>query len=218
MGAQGSQDRSPPGLLPWQIEGSYLEACNCDPVCPCRAVNGRRGGRSTHGECLGALSWRIERGSAGPLDLSGLAVVLATRYHDDEEGSPWRFTLYVDERGDEGQQDALEQIFLGRLGGTPEVQFPWVWKSSELLGVRAAEIEIDHTPGKGRFRAGAEVAVRVREQLAGQGAVTCVIPGHHRQGTEVVADVLSVRSGPLSFELEGVCGYESTFAYSSEAP
>jgi len=31
----------------------------------------------------------------------------------------------------------------------------------------------------------------------------------------VVADRLAVADGPLSFELSGKCGYESTFAYSS---
>jgi hypothetical protein len=47
--------------------------------------------------------------------------------------------------------------------------------------------------------------------------VTCVIPGHHRSGREVLAELLSVEDGPLEFELSGKCGYEATFEYSSEA-
>ena len=50
-----------------------------------------QGGRSTYGVCLGALSWRIEDGRAGEVDLSGLDVVLASSYDDDEPGSPWDF-------------------------------------------------------------------------------------------------------------------------------
>jgi hypothetical protein len=46
--------------------------------------------------------------------------------------------------------------------------------------------------------------------------VTCVIPGHHQQGREVIADRLTVADGALAFELSGKCGYESGFAYSSE--
>lgn len=217
MAPSPSTDAPPADLLPWRIAGTYLEACNCEPICPCRTIDGRRGGRSTHGECLGALSWRIESGRAGPVELAGLAAVLVARYDDDEAGSPWRFFLYVDERGNEAQRDALEQIILGRLGGTPEKQFPWVWKPSDLLGVRAAEIEIGHTPGKGWFRVGEEVTVRVRGRFAEQAEVTCVIPGHDRDGAEVVTETLRVDAGALSFELEGVCGYESTFAYSSGA-
>jgi hypothetical protein len=201
--------------LPWQIAGTYLEACNCEAICPSRTVGDRKGGRSTEGVCTGALSWQIDEGTAGEEDLAGLRVVLALRYDDDEPGSPWDFFLYLDERADDAQREALEGIFLGRLGGTPETQFPWVWKESRLLGVYPVAIEIDHTPGRGWFRAGGQVAVRVREPLADAEAVTCVIPGHHRPGREVVADRLAVADGPLAFELSGKCGYESSFAYSS---
>jgi hypothetical protein len=210
--------RMPPATeyLPWQILGTYLEACNCEAICPCRTIGGRKGGRSTEGICMGSLSWQIDEGTAGEADLSGLRVVLAVRYDDDEPGSPWDFFLYLDQRADRAQREALEGIFLGRLGGTPEVQFPWVWKKSRLLGVRQVSIEIDHTPGRGWFRAGGQVAVRVREPVADSAAVTCVIPGHHQQGREVIADRLAVGDGALDFELSGKCGYESGFAYSSE--
>jgi len=201
--------------LPWQISGTYLEACNCEAICPCRTVGGRKGGRSTEGICMGSLSWQIEEGVVGEADLGGLRVVLALRYDDDEPGSPWDFFLYLDERADHHQREALKGIFLGRLGGTPERQFPWVWKQSNLLGVRQVSIEIDHTPGRGWFRAGGQVTVRVREPIADSEPVTCVIPGHHRQGREVIADQLTVGDGPLDFELTGKCGYESNFAYSS---
>jgi hypothetical protein len=201
--------------LPWRIAGSYLEACNCEVICPCRRIGGRQGGRSTYGVCLGSLSWEIDEGHAGGVDLAGLRAVLANRYDDDEPGSPWTFVLYVDERGDVQQRAAIEGIFLGRLGGTPEEQFPWVWKPSTLLGVRHVAIDIDHTPGRGWFRAGGQVSVRVRDPVADQETVTCVIPGHHRSGREVVTEELSVDDGPLNFEFTGSCGYEATFEYSS---
>jgi hypothetical protein len=204
--------------LPWRISGTYLEACNCEAICPCRRIGGRQGGRSTEGVCLGSLSWQVEEGEAGGVDLVGMRAVLANRYDDDEPKSPWTFVLYLDERGDQRQIEALEGIFLGRLGGTPERQFPWVWKPSTLLGVRRVAIELDHTPGRGWFRAGGQVTVRVRERVDPQETVTCVIPGHHRSGGEVVADLLRVEDGPLEFELSGRCGYEATFEYSSEVP
>jgi hypothetical protein len=202
--------------FPWRVSGTYLEACNCEAICPCRTIGGRRGGRSTYGVCLGSLSWQIEEGGAGEVALAGMRAVLANRYDDDESGSPWSFVLYIDERGDERQREALESIFLGRVGGTPELQFPWVWKPSTLLGVRHVAIEVDHTPGRGWFRAGGQVSVRVREPVAELETVTCVIPGHDRAGREIVADLLRVEDGPLEFELSGKCGYEATFDYSSE--
>src|SRR5438477_3664963 len=103
--------------MAWRIRGSYFESCNCHPICPCRRIDGIAGGRSTHGECLGVLSWLIEDGDADGVRLDGLKVALATRYHDDEPGSPWTFILYVDRDADAAAHDALEAIYTGRRGG-----------------------------------------------------------------------------------------------------
>ena len=203
--------------MAWAVSGTYLESCNCDAICPCRRIGGRAGGRSTHGVCTGALSWLIETGHFEGLDLSGLAAVLSLRYDDDEPGSPWDFYLYVDERADAPRRDALADIFLGRAGGTALEHFPWVWKPSNLLGVAAAPIELDHTPGRGRIRARDRVSVRVRAPVPDQEPVTCVIPGHHRAGRELVVEELRLSDGPFAVELDGVCAYEGTFAYESRA-
>lgn len=198
----------------WRLSGTYLEACNCEPICPCRRIGGRSGGRSTFGECLGALSWAIERGHAGAVDLGGLNVALASRYHDDEPGSPWTHVLYVDERASSEQRDAIEAIFTGRFGGAPMEQFPWAYKASQLVAVRSVPITLSHAPRRGWFRAGTQVTVRVGEPIPDQEPVTCVIPGHHRAGEEVASELIAVDDGPLSFELSDRCGYQARFDYS----
>jgi hypothetical protein len=203
-------------VRPYRVRGTYLESCNCDAICPCRTIDGTRGGRSTYGFCLGALSWRIEEGHAEGVDLSGLGVVLALSYDDDAAGSPWTFVLYVDQRGDERQREALAEIFLGRRRGSVLEHFPWAWKQSNLVAVRPSKIEIDHTPGRGWFRSGDSVRVRVSGPYSGDQTVTCVIPGHARDGREVVVEELTVRDGPLEFELTARCGYESTFEYAGD--
>jgi hypothetical protein len=201
----------------WAISGTYLESCNCDAICPCRSVGGRKGGRSSDGICMGALSWEIERGGTDDVSLSGLGTVLALRYDDDEPGSPWDYALFVDDRADADQRDLLEAIFLGELGGTPQQQFPWVFKPGRLLATRAVPIEIDHSQRRGWFRAGKAVTVRVGEPVADQEPVTCVIPGHDRSGHELHAEELTVDADePLAFQFEGKCGYWSTFSYSSD--
>ena len=204
-----------PASIPWRISGTYLEVCNCDAICPCRRIDGAQGGRSTYGECAGALSWRIVEGSVNGLDMSDLCVVLATWYSDDEPGSPWRWVLHVDERADEARRTALEDVFAGRLGGTPLSQFPWAFKPSNLLAVVPSRIEIDHTPGRGWFRAGSSVSVRIAAPYETQSPVTCIIPGHDRTGREVVAEALEVHNEYLDFSYSGRCGYEATFEYSS---
>lgn len=123
----------------WWLEGTYFESCNCEAVCPCRPQGDRPGGRSTYGVCDWALSWRIERGQADNLEFAGLKVVMAGRYDDDEPGSPWRVALYLDDGADVGQRAALEDIFLGRAGGSSLSN--WTSSITEVYAVRPARIK-----------------------------------------------------------------------------
>jgi hypothetical protein len=197
----------------WRINGSYFESCNCDAICPCRRIDGVPGGRSTHGVCLGVLSWLIRDGTSDGVDLSGQPVTIVSRYSDDEPGSPWSWVLYLDRRASEEQRAALEGIYSGRLGGDAERHFPWVWKTSDLLAVRPVEIDIDHTRRRQRLRIREHVSVRIRDRYQGDETVTCVIPGHGRAGEELVADELLVEDSALAFSYRGVCGYGSDFDY-----
>jgi hypothetical protein len=199
----------------WRVAGTYAESCNCDAPCPCRRINGVPGGRSTHGICEGVLSWQIVDGEADGLDLSDLRVVMATRYSDDEEHSPWSWMLYLDERGTSDQHAALEEIWTGRAAGEQVEHFPWAWKPSRLLAARPAQIELDHTPRRQLFRIRDVLTVRISGPYEGDETITCVIPGHERTGEEIVAGELRVDDGPLRFDYAGVCGYASTFDYRS---
>jgi hypothetical protein len=200
----------------WRIRGSYFESCNCDPICPCRRIDGVPGGRSTHDECLGVLSWLIEEGSADGVDLAGQPVAMAIRYSDDEEGSPWTWLLYLDARASDEQRAVLEGVFRGRLDGDQHEHFPWVRKANEPLAVRAVEIDVDHTRRRQLLRVRDLVSVRIRDRYQGDETVTCVIPGHERDGEELVATELRVEDGPLAFDYQGTCGYASSFEYAGE--
>src|SRR5262249_40503906 len=187
--------------------------CNCEAICPCRRIDGTAGGRSTHGECLGVLSWVIEHGGAAGVRLDGLKVALATRYHDDEPGSPWSYVMYVDAHADAAQRDALEAIYTGRLGGDALKHFPWAWKESRRVAVRSVVIDVSHEPRRQWLRVRAHVSVRIRDAWTGLETVTCVIPGHDQSGEELVADELLVNDGPLQFDYHGACGYSARFDY-----
>ena len=107
----------------------------------------------------------------------------------------------------------MQAIFTGVWHGSQVDHFPWAWKASHLLAVRPARIEIDHTPGRGWFRAGGFADVRVSSPVKSGETVTCVIPGHGRAGREVIAESLAVEDPDLSFAFRGNCGYESDFDY-----
>jgi len=198
----------------WRVRGSYFESCNCEAICPCRQINGLPGGRSTYGECLGVLSWLIEYGHVESTSLDGLAVALATRYHDDEPGSPWTFVLYLDARASEEQRRALGAIYTGVLGGGALTHFPWARKPSVHVATRPVEFEVSHEPRRQWLRIRDHVTLRIRGVYEGEETVTCGIPGHEQSGEELVADELRVgEDAPLDFEFHGNCAYAAPFDY-----
>jgi hypothetical protein len=200
--------------MDWRVAGYYFESCNCDPVCPCRMINGVLGGRSTHGICYGVLSWRIEEGHCGETPLGGLGVALVISYSDDERGSPWSIVLHLEERAEEQQREALQDIFLGRLGGPHVLKLPWVRKPSHVLDVRMSRVEI----GDGELHIGTAVRLRASQPYDTQDDVRCLMPGYDRTGAEHVADEFVVDDEPFGWELSGNCAYVGDFDYASSPP
>ena len=192
--------------MSFRIAGTYLEACNCEAICPCRTINGIAGGRSTHGTCYGALAWRIDEGHAHGIELTDTRAVMTYSYDDDETGSPWALVLHVD-----GPQE-LAEILLGRLGGSHLRTLPWVRKPTASVEVRDARIEF----GDGEVRVGDAVHLRATAPFDTSATVSCIVPGHDRPGTELVNDELVVDDGRLSFELHGTCAFTRTFVYSCD--
>jgi hypothetical protein len=200
----------------YSVGGSYFESCNCDPICPCRMVDGIQGGRSTYGICFGALAWLVEDGRVEDVDVSGLAVALVVRYDDDEPGSPWSIVLHVDATGDHRQRAALADVFLGRLGGAKVGLLPWVRKARHLLEVRTDAIELVPDGDGYVLRVGDAVRARAIRPAPSDAVVRCGIPGYEEPGRELVADELVVHDDPLSWELTENCAFASRFAYASE--
>jgi hypothetical protein len=202
--------------MSYDVRGSYFESCNCEAICPCRMVGDVRGGRSTYGTCFGVLSWLIEHGRVGDVDVAGLAAVLAIRYEDDEPGSPWTFVLHVDVRGSDDQREALEALFLGNVEGGHIAALPWVRKPSELVDVRVSTIEL--TPdGRGyHLHVGDAVDLRATRPFETEERVACGIPGYESAGTELYADAFTVDDDPFRWQLSGNCAFATEFAYASE--
>jgi len=197
----------------WRVAGTYFESCNCDAICPCRMVSGQRGGRSTHGECFGALSWAIETGRAGNVDLGGLRVAMAVRYHDDEPGSPWRLVLHIDERATPEQHELLRAIYLGEAGGEHMAGLPWVRKACESVEVRSSPVDISHDGGRHELRVGSSAAIRASRPVETDGEVSCIISGYERIGTELYADDLILHGDVAEAELHGTCAFVAPFDY-----
>ena len=196
----------------WSVRGSYFEVCNCEAICPCRRQGGRPGGKSTYGHCDFGLSWRIESGFLGTVILSGLSVVMAGSYQSEPK-TPWRVSLYLDDRGTPAQHEALTSIFLGRAGGGTLRNFAQA--IGEVQAVRVARIALEHTRDKESIRAGDYLFAEAARPVVTAETVTCGIPGHDRPGQEIVAGSFRVSDDDLKWNVSGRCGFATDFAYNS---
>jgi hypothetical protein len=192
----------------YHIAGSYYEACNCDAICPCRRQDDVPGGRSTYGDCDFLLSWHITKGHMGDINLSDLNVSIAGTYNDDAGDNIWSVFIYIDQTASKPQFEALSKIFSGQVGGSLKVTANF----STILGIKPAEIRLDHAAGAETIHVGSSASAQVVRDFEFDGRVSCGIPGHDRPGQESVSS-LTVKDAPLAFSYSERCGFATDFAY-----
>jgi hypothetical protein len=141
----------------WRIAGDWFDVCKCTIPCPCTFAQA-----PTTGDCEGILAWHIRRGHYGDVELDGLNIVGVGAF----EGNIWEGSagvsmgMFLDERADERQREALGAIFGGHAGGWP-AQFGAM--VTEVRGLEFAPIEFEiaddlawwrvEVPGKASGRA-----------------------------------------------------------------
>ena len=124
----------------WTISGDYFENCSCEVVCPCTfSPLGPLLAQpsSQDGSCEVPLAFHIEQGRYGEVSLDGLNAVVALRTPGVMSEGDAAVALYIDDRADEQQQQALTAIFSGAGGGPMGALAPLV---GSILGVRSVPI------------------------------------------------------------------------------
>lgn len=131
----------------WQITGDYFENCNCDVVCPCLfSPLAPFTAKPTQGACEVAFGFHIDHGTYGDVTLDGLSTALIARTPGAMADGNWSVALYLDERADERQREALQAIFTGAVGGPIGDLAPFI---STVLGAKTAAITF-HKEGQQR--------------------------------------------------------------------
>ena len=122
----------------WQLQGDYFENCNCDVVCLCLlSVGGPMTAKPTQGACEVGFGVHIDHGRFGDVPLDGLNVAMVARTPGPMAEGNWSLAIYLDERADTGQREALQAIFSGQAGGPVAAFAPLV---STVLGVKSTPI------------------------------------------------------------------------------
>jgi hypothetical protein len=105
----------------WRMRGDVMEACSCATTCPCNF-----GSDPIPLPCEVVIGWRISDGHYGNTRLDSLNVVLYGRIPGNAFQGNWTVGVYLDQRADQQQAQALGNIFSGQAGGWPSVLGPLI--------------------------------------------------------------------------------------------
>jgi hypothetical protein len=161
----------------WSLDGVYAEVCTCAAICPCITLSD-----PTLGSCTALVGWHIDTGRYGDVGLNHLNVAVGLHTPGNMAAKDWVSVLYIDDRADEPQREALTRIFSGQAGGHPAAIATHI---ATVAAVRSVPIHFESDCRSGRIQVG-QVGEAEWQPIEGQdgGLVTvqgnplAIAPGH----------------------------------------
>lgn len=196
----------------WKLTGTHMEACNCDVTCPCQFLSD-----PTEGTCTFVVVWHIDEGSYGAVSLDGLNVSLALYAPGNMTQGNWVAALYLDDRSNSEQQEALQKIFGGQAGGYPAELAKFI---EDVRGVRTIPLTFETDGKRGQLVMGELGSVEAESVEGFDSEVTTiqdpplpVAPGY----PQVVARSKHARFSDhgIAFDVSGRSAVLSPFTYSN---
>lgn len=144
--------------MAWRLDGTYLENCNCDSVCPC--ITSSLTMPADVERCGVVLAFHVASGEVEGLDVSGLNVaILADTPPVMAEGN-WRVGMFMDAAASSEQAEALGAVFSGQKGGPMAGIHPLV---GEMLGMEVAPIDFVDDGRRHSVKIGELVEIEVED-------------------------------------------------------
>jgi hypothetical protein len=150
--------------MAYQLEGDLLEVCDCNVLCPCWI-----GEDADNGTCDSVVAYAIDRGTVDGTDVSGLTIALVTHIPGNVLQGNWRVAVFVDDKATAQQQDALLNVWTGKLGGPVADLSKLV---GEVVSVERAPISFSVVEGQGTLKIGAVVEATMTPYRGATGNVT----------------------------------------------
>ena len=119
----------------WHLKGDYFENCNCEVLCPC-IVQGAAA-VPTEGHCDVGFAFHIEEGDLNGIALNSLNFVVIVYTPGIMSEGNWSTAVYIDQRADQQQREALSRILSGEVKGPAE---RWMSFTSDFLGIKYSPI------------------------------------------------------------------------------
>jgi hypothetical protein len=145
----------------WQVNGDWFDVCSCSIPCPCTFAQ-----PPTTGDCEGILAWHIRTGRYGDVPLDGLNIVALGSFTGNiwEGKSKASMAMFIDERADARQREALQMIFGGRVGGWPGTFANFI---GEVRGMEFAHIDFHVDPDLASWRMDIQGKASARAEALG---------------------------------------------------
>jgi len=141
----------------YQLEGSILEVCNCEILCPCWV-----GEDPDRGTCDSVVAWHIDRGAIDGVDVSGRTIALINHIPGNVLNGNWTVVFFVDDGATAEQQEALLGVWTGKKGG-PVADLAGLF--GEVTATEQVPITFLVEGGKGSLRIGGGPAPLVEAEL-----------------------------------------------------
>ena len=199
------------------IQGTYFESCTCDTICPCLLLLD-----PTKGYCKAFLTWNIEKGHIGDVDVSGMNVSMWLNAPDNLLKGQFEMAVYIDNRATDEQFNALREAYHGvhggHLGVIASLGKGKAGAPREFLPTKRAKITYIVNPPMRRVVVGG-IAENKMEQLAGANGRPVVV---HDTPLAVAppypitvskASKLTYNDHGISHSWEGGNGLSSPFVY-----
>jgi hypothetical protein len=143
--------KMPSKKFDWLISGDCVEGCTSPPVCPgywnspmpAQLHNGQS-------QCEGVWTFNINQGYYGDVNLAGLLVAYGFNSPSPfpQPGARWKTIIYIDEKANKRQAEALEKVFT------------LCWQEmGEVLAVKRAKIAFNKEPMDGGSAAKYQVQI-----------------------------------------------------------
>ena len=97
----------------YTLEGSLLEVCTCNVLCPCWIGEDPDG----DGKCYSIMAYHFDRGSVDGVDVAGRTLALITDIPGNVLKGNWTVAAYVDDGASDAQQQSLLDVWTGKKGG-----------------------------------------------------------------------------------------------------
>src|SRR5215470_4910683 len=181
--------------MAWNLSGRYVEACNCDYLCPC-GPSGLK--KSTKGTCTFVMGFSVDKGDFDGTSLAGRRAILLCLTPGEMIDGNWQVGLIVDDGASDKQRDALAAIMSGQAGGPFAGLAPLIGK---FLGIETSPITFDGSGKDWSFSAG-NLTEHVIEGALGLGGDQMYLVGFGHPVNERLALARAKKSHLHAFGLD----------------